>query len=65
MDGTIKRLALDKGFGFIRTQGGLEYFFHRSAVQDTTFDQLAEGDPVTFDPTEGTKGPRAENVMPA
>ena len=38
--GTIKRLVRDRGFGFIRDDGGQEWFFHRSAVQGS-FDQLA------------------------
>ncbi len=40
--GTIKRLARDKGFGFIRDSGGQEYFFHRSSVEGS-FDSLSEG----------------------
>ena len=31
--GTIARLLIDKGFGFIRDEGGIEHFFHRSAVR--------------------------------
>ena len=38
--GTIKRLVRDRGFGFIRDDGGQEWFFHRSGVQGS-FDQLA------------------------
>ena len=40
--GTIKRLVRDRGFGFIRDDGGQEWFFHRSSVQGT-FDELKEG----------------------
>ena len=61
--GTIARLVVDKGFGFIRVQGSdTEYFFHRSAVQGEDFKDLQEGDPVTFAAGEGPKGPRAEGV---
>ena len=35
MNGTIKRLVSDKGFGFIAASDGNEYFFHRSACADT------------------------------
>jgi CspA family cold shock protein len=59
--GTIKRLVRDRGFGFIRDDGGQEWFFHRSGVQGS-FDQLAEGQRVSFDEESSPKGPRAGNV---
>jgi CspA family cold shock protein len=62
MSGTIKRLVSDKGFGFILAGDGNEYFFHTSACQDTRFDDLREGQAVTFDMGQGPKGPRGENV---
>lgn len=63
--GTIKRLVSDKGFGFIATDDGPEYFFHQSSCQQTSFDELREGQTVTFDVGNGPKGPRGENVRPA
>jgi len=62
MTGTIKRLVSDKGFGFVAATDGNEYFFHQSAVVDAQFDQLREGQAVTFNTGQGPKGPRAENV---
>jgi CspA family cold shock protein len=62
MNGTIKRLVSDKGFGFIATSDGTEYFFHQSGCTQTPFDQLHEGQSVTFDKGQGPKGPRGENV---
>ena len=62
MNGTIKRLVSDKGFGFILADEGTEYFFHNSACSDTRFDDLREGQAVTFDRGQGPKGPRGENV---
>lgn len=62
--GTIKRLVTNKGFGFVAGEGGVEYFFHRSACTGATFDQLREGQSVSFDIGESAKGPRAENVRP-
>ena len=63
MNGTISRLLADKGFGFITGDDGQEYFMHRSAVGDgSIFEQLREGQPVTFDGTRGDKALRAENV---
>jgi CspA family cold shock protein len=61
--GTIKRLT-DKGFGFIATSDGTEYFFHQSACTGARFDDLREGQSVSFTVGQGPKGPRAENVKP-
>ena len=46
--GTIARLLIDKGFGFIRDEGGTEHFFHRSAVRGAVFELLREGQRVEF-----------------
>jgi CspA family cold shock protein len=62
LSGKIKRLVSDKGFGFIAASDGTEYFFHQSACAQTSFDQLREGQEVTFDVGQGAKGPRGENV---
>ena len=59
--GTIKKLISEKGYGFI--QGGRgELFFHHSAVEGIPFDELREGQRVSFTETRGPKGPRAESV---
>jgi cold shock protein len=60
--GTIKRLAREKGFGFIRDEGGQEWFFHRSSVTGGSFEDLEEGQRVSFDEEQSAKGPRAGNV---
>ena len=62
LSGTIKRLVSEKGFGFVAAQDGNEYFFHRSACTGMEFDDLREGQAVTFEKGQGPKGPRAENV---
>ena len=63
MTGTISKVILDKGFGFIQGEDGQEYFRHRSAVRNgSVFEQLREGQPVVFDAGRGDKGLRAENV---
>lgn len=62
MNGTIKRLVTDKGFGFIMGANGGEYFFHHSELRGVTFDGLREGEAVKFTPEKGPKGPRAEDV---
>lgn len=61
-NGTIKRLVRDRGFGFIRDDGGQEWFFHRSSVKAGSFDQLNEGQRVSFDEEPSAKGPRAGNI---
>ena len=62
MNGTIKRLVSGKGFGFVAAGDGNEYFFHQSACNGVQFDDLQEGQAVTFERGQGPKGPRAENV---
>jgi CspA family cold shock protein len=62
MKGTVKRLVSDKGFGFVAAEDGNEYFFHQSACAGMSFQDLREGQNVTFDAGQGPKGPRAENV---
>ena len=61
MNGTIKRLVSDKGFGFIAAGDGNEYFFHQSACSQTAFDDLREGQAVTFDRGQSPKSTQAEN----
>ncbi|HVC21388.1 MAG TPA: cold shock domain-containing protein [Vicinamibacterales bacterium] len=65
MNGTIKRHVTEKGFGFIAGTDGNEYFFHRSSCVDTPFDELREGQAVTFEKGQGPKGPRAEKIRAA
>ena len=60
--GTIARLLIDKGFGFIRDEGGIEHFFHRSSVRQAVFELLREGQRVEFQAEESAKGPRAGDV---
>lgn len=60
--GTIKKLS-EKGFGFIAREGGeKDLFFHASALQGVEFEDLQEGQTLTFDEGRGDKGPRAENI---
>jgi CspA family cold shock protein len=60
-EGTIKRLT-EKGFGFIDTGTGKDLFFHMSAVEGARFEDLKQGQRVSFNEGQGPKGPRAENV---
>jgi CspA family cold shock protein len=61
--GTIKRIT-DKGFGFIAGPDNQnDLFFHSSSVDGTEFNDLREGQEVTYTVGQGPKGPRAENVQ--
>jgi CspA family cold shock protein len=60
-EGTIKRLT-DRGFGFIETSSGKDIFFHSSALEGVSFEQLQTGQRVSYSEGQGPKGPRAEAV---
>ena len=63
-EGKVKWFNEQKGFGFIEKDGGGDLFVHYSAIQAGGFKTLAEGQRVSFDVTQGQKGPAAENVKP-
>jgi CspA family cold shock protein len=60
-EGTIKRLT-DKGFGFIDNGSGKDMLFHMSSLEGVQYDDLEEGQRVSYNEGQGPKGPRAENV---
>jgi CspA family cold shock protein len=63
MNGTIKKVVADRGFGFIQAEDGREFFFHRSEVDgNSSFDSLRGGEAIEFEPIESPKGPRASRV---
>ncbi|MBP6926342.1 MAG: cold shock domain-containing protein [Candidatus Pacebacteria bacterium] len=65
MNGVIKSLK-EKGFGFIKIEGQeKELFFHMNSLVGVSFDELRDGDAVTFDMEDGLKGPSAVNVKRA
>jgi CspA family cold shock protein len=64
--GTVKWFNSEKGFGFIEQEGGgPDVFVHYTAITSSGYRELAEGQKVTFDVTQGPKGPQAENVTPS
>ncbi len=65
MKGTIKKLT-NKGYGFISVEGEEnDLFFHSNDLVDVEFEELREGDEVTFEQGDSPKGPKAEEVTPA
>ena len=61
--GTVKWFNGEKGFGFIEQDGGgPDVFAHYSAIQATGYRELAEGQAVEFDVTQGAKGLQADNI---
>lgn len=62
-EGTIKKLT-EKGFGFINVGNGKDLFFHMSALQGVRYEELREGQMVSYTVGQGPKGPCAENVKP-
>ena len=63
--GKIKRLVSDRGFGFIEGDRGNDLFFHHSALQGVTIEDLNEGQVVEYEVGSGPKGPCAESVRVA
>ncbi|MZE28674.1 cold shock-like protein CspB, partial [Bacillus anthracis] len=53
----------EKGFGFIEMEGADDVFVHFSAIQGEGYKALEEGQEVSFDITEGNRGPQAANVV--
>jgi CspA family cold shock protein len=62
-NGTVKWFNDSKGFGFITQDDGADVFAHYSEISGDGFKSLAEGDEVSFDVTEGDKGPKAANIV--
>ena len=63
--GTVKWFNAEKGFGFIATDdNGPDVFVHYSAIQSDGFRTLEENQRVSFEASQGTKGPQADTVRP-
>jgi CspA family cold shock protein len=62
LEGKIKKIMTQRGFGFISLDEGKDIFFHCSGLKDVDLEDLKEGDAVSFEVEEDSKGPRAVNV---
>lgn len=60
--GVVKWFSKNKGYGFIEAEGEKDVFVHFSSIKGKGYRVLEQGDEVTFDLTEGPKGPQASNV---
>lgn len=62
-EGIVARVVSDKGFGFIKRDGQeKDLFFHSNELVNTTFNDIREGDKVTFEVADSPKGPNAIKV---
>jgi cold shock protein len=66
MEGVVKKKLDGKNFGFIENADGSgDVFFHASALVGVSFDEIQEGDQVTFDVEDTDRGKAAANVQKA
>ena len=64
-NGTVKWFSSEKGFGFITPEdGSADVFVHFSAISGEGYRNLEENQKVTYEVTQGQKGPQAGNVRP-
>lgn len=63
MFGTVKWFNDSKGYGFIEQEDGTDVFVHFSAIQNSGYKSLNEGQRVQFDVTSGPRGHQAANVQ--
>jgi len=60
--GKVKWFNAEKGYGFITAEDGTDIFVHFSAINTDGYKSLEEGEAVSFEVTEGNRGPQATNV---
>ena len=61
--GTVKKVVVERGFGFLTGEDGQEYFFHRSGLESSlSFENLIAGQRLSFEVESSDKGPRAKRI---
>ena len=63
MNGTVKWFNAEKGYGFFTGEDGKDIFAHYSAIQGEGYKSLENGQKVSFDVTQGARGPQAANIV--
>jgi len=63
LKGKVKWFNSTKGFGFIQGEDGKDVFVHYSQIMRDGYKTLEEGQDVTFEVSDGSKGPQASNVQ--
>jgi CspA family cold shock protein len=61
--GVVKWFNNTKGYGFLGREDGPDVFCHYSAIQSDGYKSLTEGEAVTFEIVQGSKGPQADQVL--
>lgn len=64
LEGSVKRIFRDAGYGFIHHLPGRDVYFNRAALHELRFEELRPGTPVEFEIEQGAKGPQASRVFP-
>jgi len=63
LTGKVKWFNSEKGYGFITAENGKDIFAHFSQIKKDGYKTLEEGERVSFDVTDGQKGPQATNIV--
>jgi cold shock protein len=64
LEGSVKRIFRDGGYGFIHHVPGRDVYFNRAALHELRFEDLRPGTPVEFEIEQEAKGPQASRVFP-
>jgi cold shock protein len=60
--GKVKKVIMEKGFGFITGSDGKDVFFHKNGLVGISFESLKGGEEVQYEVEQTPKGANAKNV---